>query len=81
MRRRIKGRDGGAGHFLIGGTSLHTYLVPVRNEDTGEVRIVEVLSGYAVDAQVEALQQLFKHEGWRKATALLPDVTAIEQSA
>jgi hypothetical protein len=49
---------------------LVEYQVPVRNDDTGEVRVIEVSSAYEVDAQVEALQQLFKSEGWRKCTAL-----------
>lgn len=48
------------------------YSIPVRNETTGEVRIVQVLSTYGPDAQVEALQQVFKHARWRKATALTP---------
>jgi hypothetical protein len=48
---------------------LVEYQVPVRNDDTGEVRVVEVSSAYEVDAQVEALQQLFKQDGWRKCTA------------
>lgn len=48
------------------------YFVPVRNEATGEVRIVEVVSSFGPDAQVEALQHVFKSEGWRKATALPP---------
>ena len=49
---------------------MFEYQIPVRNDDTGEVRIVEVSSTYEVDAQVEALQQLFKRDGWRKCTAL-----------
>ena len=49
------------------------FLVPVRNELTGEVLVVEIASSYLVDAQVSALQQVFKREGWRKATALRPD--------
>lgn len=53
--------------------SLDTYHVPVRNDLTGEVRIIEVVSGYEEDAQIAALQQLFHGEGWRKATALRPE--------
>ncbi len=52
---------------------MHKFLIPVRNEATGELRIVEVLSAYHADAQVEALHQLFRQEGWRKATALMPE--------
>lgn len=52
---------------------METYLVPVRNEFTGEIRVVEILSNYQADAQIEALQRLFKQEGWRKATALQPE--------
>lgn len=52
---------------------VNTFFVPVRNELTGEVLVVEIASGYFADAQVSALQQVFKREGWRKATALRPD--------
>jgi hypothetical protein len=52
---------------------VHLYRVPVRNEWTGEVRIVEVLSGYGADAQVTALSMLFQQESWRKAIALQPE--------
>lgn len=50
----------------------------MRNDDTGEVRVVEVSSLYEVDAQVEALQKLFKSDGWRRCTALraIPSATA-----
>ena len=48
-------------------------MIPVRNEVTGEVRVVEVSSGHAVDAQVSALHLLFRLEGWRKAIALPPE--------
>lgn len=55
---------------------MFEYQIPVRNDDTGEIRIVEVSSSYEVDAQVEALQQLFKRDGWRKCTALPAEVQA-----
>ncbi len=53
---------------------MQKYLIPVQNETTGELRVVEVLSAYHTDAQVEALHQLFQQEGWRKARALKPEV-------
>lgn len=49
---------------------MQKFLIPVRNEFTGEVRVIEVQSGYETDAQVEALHRLFKQHGWCKATAL-----------
>ena len=49
------------------------FLVPVRNEHTGEVRVVEIASAYAADAQIEALYQVFRESRWNKATALLPE--------
>lgn len=52
---------------------METFYVPVLNELTQEFRIVEVLSTHGADAQVEALQRLFRLEGWRKATALIPN--------
>jgi hypothetical protein len=57
-------------------TRVYTYLIPVRNEYTGEVRVVEVQSAHDADAQIQALHQLFKQEGWRKATALRPELLA-----
>jgi hypothetical protein len=52
---------------------LEPFFIPVRNELTGEVRVVEVAAEYFVDAQVVALQRLFQDEGWRKALALAPE--------
>ncbi len=60
--------------ITLGGHRLFEYQIPVRNDDTGEIRIVEVSSAYEVDAQIEALQQLFKRDGWRKCTALHAEV-------
>jgi hypothetical protein len=60
---------------ILGVNDVHSFLVPVRNDSTGEIRTVEIQSVYGADAQVEALHQLFKQEGWRKATALQPETT------
>jgi len=49
---------------------LDSFQIPVRNESTGEIRLVGVARSHETDAQIEALQTLFKQEGWRKATAL-----------
>lgn len=57
-----------------GAYRVFEYQIPVRNDDTGEIRIVEISSSYEVDAQVEAVQQLFKQDGWRKCTALHAEV-------
>jgi len=56
---------------------LEIYQVPVRNEATGETRMIAVLSINAGEAQITALKLLFREEGWRKATALVPH-TAVE---
>lgn len=63
-------------HELLEEATMATYQIPVRNELTGEVRMVEVHTGHVVDAQIAALQRLFKEEGWRKATALFPEIAA-----
>ena len=55
------------------GVKVVEFLVPVRNEFTGEVRVVPVTSNYDADAQIEALHRLFHLEGWSKATALAPE--------
>ncbi len=60
---------------------METYHVPVRNEDTGEVRVVGVLSEFKKDAQIEALCKLFHDEGWRKAIALEPYADSAEATA
>jgi hypothetical protein len=52
---------------------LVEYEIPVRNDSTGEVRVVAVSSVFEVDAQVEALQQLFRSDGWHKCTAMRPE--------
>ena len=56
---------------------MQLFLIPVRNEFTGEVRVVEVLSRHVADAQVEALQRLFRDEGWRKALAFHPEAISL----
>jgi hypothetical protein len=55
---------------------LDIFTVQVRNEFTGEVRNIEVTSEYFRDAQVAALVQLFHENGWRKATALVPETSS-----
>lgn len=55
---------------------MDIYTVQVRNEFTGEVRVIEVQADYFRDAQIAALAQLFHSEGWRKATALVPELSA-----
>jgi hypothetical protein len=57
---------------------MRTFYVPVRNESTGETRILHVSSGYAADAQLLALHELFELEGWRKATACKPEENQLE---
>jgi hypothetical protein len=60
---------------------VHSYRVPVRNEHTGEIRVVEILSRYFADAQTEALELLFRQEGWRKAVAFQPEWSVSEGEA
>ncbi len=49
---------------------MDSFQIPVRNERTGEIRLIGVAKSHEIDAQIEALQTVFKQEGWRKATAL-----------
>jgi hypothetical protein len=60
---------------------VDTYLVPVRNELTTEVRVVEVVCCHPADAQVEALSRVFHELGWRKSRALDPYLNSDEASA
>lgn len=55
---------------------MDIYTVRVRNEFTGEVREIEVNAQYFRDAQIAALVQLFHDDGWRKATALVPELSS-----
>jgi hypothetical protein len=48
---------------------MEEYSVTVLNELTGETTIVLISSLSAKDAQVQALTQVFRQEGWRKASA------------
>ena len=52
---------------------MEQYSVSVRNELTGEIRVLDVVSEYFADAQITALERMFKDEGWRKALALAPE--------
>lgn len=51
---------------------MELYDVTVRNELTGEVATISLQSSWPQEAQVAALVQLFKLQGWRKAVALPP---------
>jgi hypothetical protein len=57
---------------------MEEYSVTVLNELTGETTIVLIASVSAKDAQVLALTQVFREEGWRKASARVPQGAAIE---
>jgi hypothetical protein len=52
---------------------LEVFSIPVCNELSGEIRIVDIASEYFADAQVAALHRMFAAEGWRKAVALMPE--------
>lgn len=58
------------------GRDLTEFIISVRNDSTGEVRVLHVVSDYWANAQVQALHYLFHKEGWRKATAMQPAVVA-----
>jgi hypothetical protein len=60
-------------HIISTEEYVDNFTVVVRNEFTGEVRTIEVQSEYYRDAQIAALVQLFRVDGWRKATALVPE--------
>lgn len=60
---------------------MESYIVAVRNELTGEIRSLEILALFQVDAQVEALTYMFRTEGWRKAVASVAIPQVEEQSA
>jgi hypothetical protein len=57
---------------------MEEYSVTVLNELTGETTIVLISSLSAKDAQVQALTQVFRQEGWRKASAREPQSAAVE---
>ena len=52
---------------------MEMYEVLVRNEITGEMATITVESPSNHDAQVEALVQCFRAQGWRRATAFCPE--------
>ena len=54
---------------------MRTFDIVVRNEMTGEVVTLAVPGSIAAEAQTEALIQLFRSRGWRKACAFPPDGT------
>lgn len=60
---------------------MESYDIVVRNELTGEVATVTVKSSWPQDAQVEALVQLFRALGWRKATAFPAERSSRQPSA
>ena len=60
---------------------VHRYEVIIRNELTGEELTVTRLSYCAQDAQIEALVQAFKNQGWRKAVAFPVELGPAQPSA
>jgi hypothetical protein len=57
---------------------MEEYNVLVRNDLTGETRVVSVEALSAKDAQVEALTQCFRRDGWRVVSASEPESRAVE---
>lgn len=60
---------------------MDVYEVTVRNDLTGELGYIDVMSGHHADAQVRALSRVFHEWGWRKVTALTAVVRLQEKSA
>lgn len=57
---------------------MEEYSVLICNELTGETTVKWVASVSAKDAQVEALTQVFRQQGWRKASAFESQPSALE---
>jgi hypothetical protein len=51
--------------------SLRAFLVPLRNEHTGEQAELTIISDHPANAQKDALTYMFKEYGWRKVLAQL----------
>lgn len=58
------------------GGDMEEYRVLVRNETTGETTTVSVACLSPKDAQVQALTQVFRQEGWRWTRAFEPESEA-----
>ena len=54
-------------------SEMESFQVVVRNELTGEEATITVECAVACEAQTQALIELFRTRGWRKARALQPD--------
>lgn len=52
---------------------MNTFAVTVRNQITGETATLHIQAGCAPGAQVEALTHAFRHLGWRRALAYVPE--------
>ena len=57
---------------------MEEYSVLIRNEVTGETTVVWVSSLSTKDAQVGALTQVFRQQGWRQARAFEAQPVAAE---
>jgi hypothetical protein len=51
---------------------MELYDITVRNELSGELETLSLTAACAQDAPVEALVQVFRLRGWRKARAFPP---------
>jgi transposase InsO family protein len=55
---------------------VKVYDIVVRNDLTGEIVTVAMSGSVPAEAQTHALIQLFHTHGWRKASALPPEVVS-----
>jgi hypothetical protein len=63
---------------MMAGEIMGEYNVLVRNDLTGETKMVPIEALSAKDAQVEALTRCFREDGWRVVSASEPESEAAE---
>jgi hypothetical protein len=56
--------------------AVSSFLVTVRNEITGDIAVVEWEADCGRTAQIQVLHMLFRHRGWRRAAAMVPETNA-----
>jgi hypothetical protein len=61
--------------------AVSSFRVTVRNEITGEIAVVEWEADCERTAQIQVLHMLFRHRGWRRAVAMVPEVAETNAAA
>src|SRR5947208_1914115 len=62
-------------------SAASSFRVTVRNKITGDIAVVEWEADCGRSAQIQVLHMLFRHRGWWRAVAMVPEVVETDAAA